>query len=290
MNPIALLRKLFLGGTWYVGLRDMNASGKLFYQEVETPEGQWIADPFLYEVEDRHYLFVEQYFTDKQRAGIGCYEIINGKAVNNRIIIDKPYHMSYPCVFNYKGKHYMIPETSANNTVDIYVADKFPDEWHLLKNLMTGEKYVDSTVYIKGNDYYVLTYKKCTEGWKLVVFKLDMDCLTLELSSERIYKQNVGRPGGFLFQEGNIIKRPAQDCSKKYGESLILYNVKTNFDEPYSEEIDSKITKQEIQFSQPFDRIHTLNRDSKYEVIDVFKEKFDLFHAFKIYRRAYIKH
>lgn len=184
MRPLMLLRKMFLGGVWYVGLRRIGNTPTRYVQ-VKTPKGQWIADPFLYETAGRTFLFVEQYFTEKQRAGIGVYEIINGEAVNNRIIIDNPYHMSYPCVFNCNGKHYMIPESSANNTIDLYEASHFPYEWKRVKSLISGEKYVDSTVYKHGDKYYLISYKKDTKGWHLVLFLLDMDNFVLNQVSEK---------------------------------------------------------------------------------------------------------
>lgn len=290
MNPIVLLRKLFLGGTWYVGIREVSCTEGRAYKKVETLKGQWIADPFLYEEDGRHYLFVEQYFTDKQRAGIGVYDIVNGKAVNNRVIIDNPYHMSYPCVFHYNGEHYMIPESSANNTVDIYIAEEFPDKWKHVKSLIKGEKYVDSTVCILGEEYYLLSYKKVEEGWDLVVFSIDMTNLELTKKAVEHFSTNIGRPGGFLFQEKGILLRPAQDCSKKYGESLIIYNVQGLEVSEIHETVQRVISPNDIKFPIPIDRIHTLNTDSIYEVVDVFKEKIDLLHGIRIFKRAYLKH
>lgn len=290
MNPIVLLRKLFLGGTWYVGLRDVSLTDGRNYKQVETPKGQWIADPFLYEEKGHHYLFVEQYFKDKQRAGIGVYDIVDGKAINNRVIIDNPYHMSYPCVFNYNGKRYMIPESSANNTVDIYMAEEFPDKWKHVKSLIKGEKYVDSTVYIFEDVYYLLSYKKVDNGWDLVVFLIDMENLELTKKAVEHFSTNIGRPGGFLFQENGKLLRPAQDCSKKYGESLIIYNVQGIKNADIQETAQGVISHRDVVFPVSIDRVHTLNTDSRYEVVDVFKEKIDLLHGIRIFKRAYLKH
>lgn len=289
MKPLMLLRKMFLGGVWYVGLRRIGNTPTRYVQ-VKTPKGQWIADPFLYETAGRTYLFVEQYFTEKQRAGIGVYEIINGEAVNNRIIIDNPYHMSYPCVFNCNGKHYMIPESSANNTIDLYEASHFPYEWKRVKSLISGEIYVDSTVYKHGDKYYLISYKKDTKGWHLVLFLLDMDKFVLNQVSEKIYDNNVGRPAGFLYMDKDLLIRPAQDCSRKYGESIILYKVNELEESGYSEEKFSIIDAQHSLFERNIDRVHTYNKTNEYEVIDVFKERIDLMHGIKIFRRAYLKH
>ena len=34
----------------------------------------------------------------------------------------------------------------------------------------------------------------------------------------------------------------------------------------------------DVKFEERFERIHTLNNDSRYEVVDVFQEHFDFFH------------
>lgn len=289
MTPSTILRKLFLGGTWFVGLRDYLNEKERKYIKVEVPKGQWLADPFLVENEGRHFLFCEQYFNKKHKASIGCFEIVEGEAINNRIIIDNPYHMSYPCVFKHNGDFYMIPESSANKTIDIYKANTFPYEWVHEKSLLIGERFVDSTVYLSDGDYYLISYTKVSEGWDLVVFLLNMDMLSLTEISRYHYKRNIGRPGGFLFQESGLI-RPAQDCSKKYGEALILYSVDQITKTSYLEHPYKRIEAKDVKFPKKIDRIHTLNRDNRYEVIDVFKDEFDLLHGFNIFKRAYLKH
>lgn len=292
MNVSELLKKLFLGGTWYVGIREHTMDDNVksrSYLKVDVPSGQWIADPFLFENNGRHYLFCEQYFVSKQKASIGLFEIIDGIATNNKIIIDNNYHMSYPCVFEYEGRFFLIPESSANKSIDIYESESFPSKWKLRKTLLKGERYVDSTVILLEGNYYLITYKKGNNGWSLVLFLLDMKKLMLDYLCEKSYSANVARPAGHLYYD-NGLKRPAQDCSKKYGESLIIYSIDELSKEAFEEHEVSSITSKDIDFPDKIDRVHTINRDSKYEVIDVFKDKFDLLHGYHIFKRAYLKH
>lgn len=283
-----LFHKLFIGGIWYVGYRDKKDNQKLRYEIVLPPKGQWLADPFLYEFDGRHYLFVEQYFTQKHRAGIGVYEFVDGVPVNNEVVIENKYHMSYPCVFTHKGNHYMIPESSANNSIDLYMAVQFPYGWVHKATLLKGEKYVDSTVYEHDNDLFLLSYKKEGNGWKLVNFKLDIEKERLVRINEMIFTQNTGRPAGRLFCDGKLF-RPSQDCGLKYGERLIINMVDNFGDDGYLERPETYISVKDIDCATDIQRIHTINSDSRYEVVDLFKEKFDLFHAFKVFKRAYLK-
>lgn len=289
ITPIAILKKMFLGGTWFVGIRDYTKCNALSYMKIEVPKGQWIADPFIVENGGHHYLFCEQYFNEKQKASIGCFEIVDGKAINNHIVIDNSYHMSYPCVFSHNGTFYMIPESSANKTIDLYKADNFPYEWSLHKVLHKGERFVDTTVYISDGIYYLLSYTKVANGWDLVIFTLDMNTFDINETCRYHYETNIGRPAGFLYME-NCLIRPAQDCHKKYGESLILYSVDFKHGINYSEEKLGELKSESICFPFKPDRIHTINRDNKYEVIDVFKDEIDLLHGLRIIKRAYFTH
>lgn len=179
----------------------------------------------------------------------------------------------------------MIPETSANNTVDLYKATSFPDKWEFVKHLIVGEKFVDSTVWAEGNDLYVLTYKKQETGWLLCVYQFSGQ--DLMLVSSKVYSKNIGRPAGHIFIENGMRIRPAQDCSEKYGESLILYCIDSfNDSGNYVEHEVGRVSIEEIKVDAAIDRIHTYSRDSEYEVIDGYREKFDLFHAPRIFLRS----
>ena len=39
---------------------------------------------------------------------------------SSQIILEKPYHLSYPYLFEYQGQLYMMPESNENNTIDLY--------------------------------------------------------------------------------------------------------------------------------------------------------------------------
>ena len=221
MRVFDKIKNAFTGGDWFVTYRLI---GEKEWKLVKVPENQWCADPFVFSDGLDHYIFVEQYLKEKEKGCIGYYKFIDGEPVNQGIIIENSYHMSYPCVFKYANEYYMIPESSANNTIDLYVADRFPDKWRKEQTLLCDSKYVDSTVYITGNTYYLLSYSMAN-GYEIHVFLLDMEKKELELLSKKSYKNNVARPGGRIYVQDDKIVRPAQDCYRKYGEALILYEV-----------------------------------------------------------------
>lgn len=271
-----------------VGVRDKD-SGSLAYKKVKAPKDQWLADPFMYEDNERHFLFVEQYFNDKNRAGLGFYEIVDGEPVNNAVIMDNPYHMSYPCVFKYKDCHWMIPESSSNQTLDLYKATEFPSKWEHVTSLIKGRRVVDTTVFVKGDDVFLLSYESVNDGFVLHALLLDMNSYSLSKIGEAHYNSNVGRPAGRLFEKDGKLYRPAQNCSTKYGESLYVYEVLELNEHSYAERFAYEIKCSDVKFEERFERIHTLNSDSRYEVVDVFQEHFDFFHWWKIFKRQFLK-
>lgn len=290
MSIGTLLKKAFTGGDWCIAIRDI---GDKQYRVVSNLPNTWCADTLLFEESGEHYLFVEQYDKKKDKGAIGYYTIENGIPVSKGVIIEDSYHMSYPFVFKHEGIIYMIPESSANSTVDLYVAVEFPSKWQLKKHLIENDKYVDSTVWEQNGQYYVLTYKKRANSqsgkteWVLAVIRLNMESLSMEQISEKTYGTNVGRPAGHLFMRDGVLIRPAQDCSKKYGESIILYAVDSlNSDGEYAEHETERISLQQLNTDKRVDRFHTYSRDSKYEVIDAYMEKLDLFHVPRIYLRS----
>ena len=277
------LKNAFTGGDWFVAYREI---GQENWQLATLPDNQWCADPFVIDDGPDHYIFVEQYLKDKDKGCIGYFKFIDGKPINQGIIIENTYHMSYPDVFKYKDQFYMIPESSANSTVDLYIADHFPNKWRKVKTLINGQKYVDSTVYQDGENYYLISYSM-TGGYEIHVFALYMEKQEVKLLSKKRYMNNIGRPGGRLFLEDGKLLRPAQDCSRKYGEALILYQVDNLIqDGKLVEHEVYRMKADSISIDTYPERLHQWTSGSHYEVIDVYKEKFDLLHAPRILMRS----
>ena len=105
LNRLKVLAvKAFIGGEWNVAYRQQ---GQDKYQVVDMPEGTCIADPFLYEADGEHYLFVELFEIKKNKACIAYYKFIDGKPVYKGKIIEQTYHMSLSVCFEHKGMHYI---------------------------------------------------------------------------------------------------------------------------------------------------------------------------------------
>ena len=112
----------------------------------------WCADPLLYQVNGKRYLFVEEYNRDIGRGHISVAEISNDNRLIYKSAIVENFHMSFPMVFQWNEKIYMIPETSEDRSIRIYIATKFPYEWKCIKRIQTKEKFVDTVLVNQSNN------------------------------------------------------------------------------------------------------------------------------------------
>jgi len=101
----------------------------LSYKFVKEVSGMdFIADPFLIKKDERYYLFVEAAIE-----GFGRIDVYSSTDLSNwkheGVAMSKEHHLSYPQVFEYGDKIYMIPETKKAGEVALYVSVEFPLKW-----------------------------------------------------------------------------------------------------------------------------------------------------------------
>ena len=94
-------------------------------------------------------------------------------------IIDKPYHMSYPSVFQVGDKFYMVPETSKSGRIELYVCLDFPISWEYCRALMEKVEAVDSTLLNKDGKWWLFTSiksygQKTRPNWQICSWPRDL--------------------------------------------------------------------------------------------------------------------
>ena len=278
-----ILKKLFVSGHWVIAIKkDEEAEFKVVFDDKYN----WAADPFIFSYNDKLYVFAEKYNFAKQRGYIAVAGLTD-KLIFTPIIKNK-YHMSYPCVFDYSGSIYMIPESGENKTVDIYKCINFPYEWKKIKTLLSGEDYADTTVFIDGKgNYKFLTFFKKGKIFINRIYDLDMNAIEIKINSEIMSNHNNIRPAGNYFYRNGILYRPAQNCETCYGKEIIVNTVNL---ENFAEEKVEIISNENIKIENlKFDRVHTLNYANGYTIIDAFVNKIDIlkpiYMTFRIVRR-----
>jgi hypothetical protein len=205
------------------------------FSPIPNPPGSSFADPFLFEHQGKTYLFVEEIVTELDVAYLcGCVVSADGTPGNFGgeffEVRREAYHLSYPCVFRSEDVIYLLPESAANRTVDLYRAVDFPNSWKLEKTLVDGMILVDTTPFFHEGRWYFFTstVEEVSGNWlELWLFYSD------RLDGEWHYHPRNpicsdvrrARGGGHVFYRNGKLIRPAQDCSVRYGYALVFSEV-----------------------------------------------------------------
>ena len=135
-----------------VGTRIPNPSG-----------GRFLADPFTVEYAGQSFCFVEDYFPDEKKGKISAYRLDETGAQDLGVVLEEPWHLSFPFLIADQGQIYMVPESSAAREIRIYKAHDFPNDWRLERVLMENIDAADSMIFKKGRRWYMLS-NVCTAG------------------------------------------------------------------------------------------------------------------------------
>ena len=236
------------------------------FREVPAPAGHGYADPFVVEHRNRHWLFVEE-MPGVPKGRLACMEIRGpGEFGEPIVILEKPYHLSYPQVIPYAGDFFLLPETADNGTVELYRATRFPYQWTLETVLCAGVAAVDTTVFHLDGIWYFFT-TSARHGAETFLFWSDRLDGRWHYHPANPISSDVrrARGAGSLFYSGRDLIRPAQDCSVRYGYAIVLNRVKRLSPTAYEEEPLETILP---DWRPGLLATHTLNSNSTYEALD----------------------
>lgn len=148
-------------------------------ENVTDVPAKFVADPFLVREGDIWNLFFEVYNNDTRQGDLAVATSKNTWIWDyQKVILDEPFHLSYPYVFKADGEYYLIPESFEANSIRLYRADEFPTKWSFVKTLVEGRDYVDNSIVfyngkwwlfssVTSNDMLYLHYADSLTGpWK----------------------------------------------------------------------------------------------------------------------------
>lgn len=196
-------------------------------RDVTDVDALFVADPFMAIEDDRFYMFFEVLNRSSSQGDIGYAESHDGEQWEYKnIIIDEPFHLSYPYVFKWEGQYYMIPESHEDLSIRLYRAASFPGKWEFVQNIFNGEHYVDPSIFRHEN------------LWWLFYANPKNDALNLYYSTELtgewkphpmnpIVKldKHIARPGGRVLVHNGKIYRFAQDADPRYGIQIFAFEI-----------------------------------------------------------------
>lgn len=195
------------------------------------------ADPFLLVKDEYLWLFCERKRI-KGRGHIVAYKTSDLKQwIFEGVVLEKPFHLSYPNIFEYEGDVYMLPETSEANEVTLYKAKDFPHNWEKACVLLSGMSYRDSSIINHQGMWYLFT-KPSDDKLCLFVSKNLLSDSWKEHPCSPVFSGLTGaRGGGNVFKNGSDLYRMGQDDKKSYGRNVAVYMIDLLTENDYHESL-----------------------------------------------------
>jgi hypothetical protein len=243
---------------------------------LEPPEGIFHADPFLVRDQDRIYCFYE---ASPLEPVFGHIEVVVLDLQGNILAAPQPalrcdYHLSYPQIIRHEGCWYMLPETSGNKTIELWVAEEFPYKWTRKSTLINNIEAADATLtQIDGRWWLTAAVRKdCRKfGDRLFAWHADSP-LSTTWTPHTQNPVRTGmlheRPAGELFQHQGRWIRPAQDSVKRYGGAIEFREITQLTPVTYNEH---SIGRLEFPSQSGFAGVHTINTCPGMMAIDLLR-------------------
>ena len=238
----------------------------------------YYADPFPFNNDGEHWLFVEEFELKRDRGIISCMPVaIGGRAGLPKPALVRPYHLSHPFLFRSDGAIYMLPETGSNRTVELYRARSFPFDWVIHQVLMKDIELYDATLFRHSNRWWMfgtIVHDEGSHHDELAIFYSDH----LE-GPWKPHKLNPvksdcrsARPAGQIIRRGGQLLRPAQDCENGYGAAIVWSEIEELSTENFKER---EIARWSVS-GLGAEGLHTFNHDRKLGAIDKRRTRWSL--------------
>jgi hypothetical protein len=252
--------------------KDFNLSNLI---KIPNPDNRYFADPFIWKEGQVYYCFVEDFNINLNRACISVFEISSEGYKFIGEVLKENFHLSYPFIFKSDGQLYMCPETHEINEIRIYKCKNFPLEWELEKTLMKNISAVDTSIFFRENQWWLLT-NMCSAKINDFTNELHIYSSDHFLKNNWIPHENnpviidtlKGRNGGLIIDDLDIYRVFQRQGFNIYGEAIGLAKILKLNKTYYKEDDKFKI---EPNFFSNIHGTHTFNYHKGLLVIDYLK-------------------
>jgi hypothetical protein len=177
---------------------------------------------------DTWYMFLEVLNSDTEQGDIGYATSRDGRDWSyQRIVLDEPFHISYPYVFEWEGTWYMLPETHKAEEVRLYEAVDFPEEWAYAGTVLDG-RYADPSILHHEGKWWLFAAPHENNNHRLRLYYADalLGPWTEHPASPIVdWDANIARPGGRMIVYEDRIIRFAQDAEPVYGLQVYAFEI-----------------------------------------------------------------
>jgi hypothetical protein len=271
-------RALYRTPHWRVGWRFVDDDAVV--DRGELPATGWsvlpddgrhfYADPFPFTRDGRTWLFVEDFDHDLGRGVISVVDVDGtGPVGTPRPVLRHAEHLSYPLVLEDQGEIWMVPETSAAGTIELYRATRFPDAWVREAVLVRDVVASDATCFRHEGRWWMTATVRHGGSWSDALHVWHADRLCGPWQPHRgnpvLVDISCARPAGHVVRRGGRLLRPTQDGTRGYGSGLALAEIEQLDEGAFRQRVVARLTPGERWAGR---RLHTLNRAGRLECID----------------------
>jgi hypothetical protein len=242
--------------------------------------GPWryLADPFGLARGDALHVFVEAYDYRTKRACIERHEFARSDRVwrGKTVVLDRPFHLSYPQVFEHEGETWMVPESYQADEIALYRAtDDSLNTWERECALLGGLPGADASLIEHEGRwwmFYTLVGPGGRDQRELHVAHapaLAGPWTPLPSNPVRVSRDGA-RPAGrpFVGRDG-VLTLPVQDSSTGYGSATRLLRFPVLSPALVSLEAGSERLTGDLVSSSHTAGLHTLSACGELTLIDV---------------------
>lgn len=212
-------------------------------KDVVDIEASYIADPFLIIKDSKYYMFFEVFNWETSQGDIGYAISVDGYNWEyNKIIIDEPFHLSYPYVFKWYDDYYLIPESNEDLSVRLYKAVSFPEEWEYVDNLLSGYHYADPSIFQYNDKWWLFVTTTPDDGVMNLYYSNNLfgEWKPHPLNPIIRFDKHIDRAAGRVIIYNDRPYRFAQDGYPDYGSQVFAFEITNLTDKLYMENIVSE--------------------------------------------------
>lgn len=259
--------------------RDFSSLGNEDICWINLPEKKYCywADPFIYISPIQEILvFVEYYDYRTKKGTLECLKLNKDFEFERSIsLFTNETHVSFPSLFEFKEKLYIIPETHQKNEIAIYEFNADLYELEKVKALIRNIKAADSIIHYHNGKFYLFTTRERENRHDELALEIYYaDALFGDWKSHLLNPVKIddktARNAGNIFIKNNKMYRPTQNCYQGYGKSISIMEITTLSESHFSE----KRVKTYDMSAQGFNGMHTMNFYNNTVVFDVRKRLF----------------
>jgi hypothetical protein len=211
------------------------ANPVLTADDVTDVDADFVADPFMIQVEDTWYMFFEVLNSTRQVGEIAVATSSDAQSwTYGQVVLREPFHLSYPKVFAWEGALYMLPETRGASSLRLYRSTDFPTQWQCVATLLS-EPVDDATPFFWEGRWWMFA------GVWFDTLRLFMADSLLgpwtEHPKSPLLKGNLrtARPAGSVIIQNGFPVRFTQDCEEAYGTRVRAFRITTLTESDYEE-------------------------------------------------------